>query len=122
MGHHASTGGAQREILQLLRRALPGYHIQHNTPQEDALLHREFNYTLRWDIVPVRARLLSAIRFRREGVAVHLDPPLVNRVLFTVGRDHSADVADSAAARQIPTVHYGARDSFGRSDNRSAQC
>ena len=61
MGHHASTSGAEREVLQLLRGALPRYQFQHHPPSQDALLYRQLDHPLCRNIVSVGAGVLPAL-------------------------------------------------------------
>lgn len=121
VGHHASTGGAEREVLQLLRGAVPGHNLQHNAAPQDALLYRELDHPVRRHLVPVHSRVLSALRLGRESVAVHLHPALAHRVLPAAGGDHSADFHYRASAGQILAVHYAAVHAVRRDHHRRAE-
>lgn len=58
----------EREILHLLRRTIPGHHVQHHDASQDSLLHRESHYPLHGHLLSHCASILFAIRQRREGV------------------------------------------------------
>jgi hypothetical protein len=57
----------KREILHLLRRTVPGHHVQHHDASQDSLLHREHHYTMHGHLLSHCAHLLPAVRQRREG-------------------------------------------------------
>jgi hypothetical protein len=67
VGHHAGAGRAQRKVLQLLRGALSGHNFQHHPPQKDFVLHGEPYNSLCRHFIPLGARLLPTLGFRREG-------------------------------------------------------
>lgn len=67
MGHNASAGCAEREVLQLLRGAVSRHHLQHNAETKDSFLYREPNNTLCGHFVSLSVGVLFAIRFWREG-------------------------------------------------------
>lgn len=122
MGHHACAGGAEREVLQLLRGAVSGHSVQPDAPPEDALLHGQPDHTLRGHLVPVRSGLLPAQRLWREDLALHQHPALAYRVLPPAGRDHSAHVADGAAAGKVSALHHDAGHALCRGHHCRAQC
>lgn len=121
MGYYACAGGTQREVLQLLRGALSGHRVQSDAEAEDALLHGQSDHTMRRHIIPVRAGILSAQRLGREDLALYQHPALVDCVLFTAGRDYSADVADGAAVGQISALHYDAGHALGCGNHCGAE-
>ncbi|XP_068631518.1 uncharacterized protein [Battus philenor] len=105
-GSWTYDGFQEREVLHVLRRAVPGHHIQHHHAPQDTLLHREPNHPVHGHLLPDRARILPAVRQRREGVAVHLHPAVAHRVLSAAGGDHPAHVASRAATRQVRPLHH----------------
>lgn len=52
----------EREVLHVLRRAVPGHHVQHHDAEEDAVLHRQHYYPLHGDLVPHSPHFLLAFR------------------------------------------------------------
>lgn len=121
MGHHEGAGSPQREVLQLLRGALPGHHLQHHAAQEDALLHRQPDHPLCGHLVPLGVGVLPSFRLRREGLPLHLDPALSHCLLPTARRDHPADLPDGAAPRQVLALHHGPGHALGGRHDRRAQ-
>lgn len=121
MGHNEGAGGAKREVLLVLRRALSRHHLQPNDKKENALLHSEPDHPVRRHLVPVRARVLPAQRFWREDLALHLHLALAHCVLLATGRNHSAYVVDGTLTRQIPPVYYDVGDVVCSGDHRRAQ-
>lgn len=81
------------------------YNIQNNHETENAVLHCQLDNPVRWDHVFNCSRLLSALRFRREGDTLRLDPALTHRVFPAARWDYSADFPRSAIIGQIPTLH-----------------
>lgn len=122
VGHHSRACSAQRKVLLVLRGAVPGHHVFLNVATQNALLHGEPDNPLRGHLVPLGAGVLPAERQWRKGIALHLDSALADCVLFAAGGDHPSDVANSAAARQVPAVHDGPGDVFGGGNNRGAEC
>ena len=57
----------KREILHLLRRAVPGHHVQHHDAPQDPLLHREHYHPLHGHLLPHCTHFLPALGQRREG-------------------------------------------------------
>ena len=92
------------------------YNLQDNDEEEDPLLHRKPNNTLRRNNVPDRARLLPSLRFRREGDAVRLHFAVADGVFPAPRRNNSADVAGRTPAGKIPTFHDDPRHVFDMGD------
>lgn len=67
MGRPGSAGEPQRRILPVLPRALFRHHVQVDDAPENAVLHRQFDYSVRRHHLPDGLGVLSAIRLRREG-------------------------------------------------------
>ncbi|GIX92193.1 acetylcholine receptor subunit alpha-like 1 [Caerostris extrusa] len=88
MGHNGSSRQTKREVLQLLRRALSGHHLQHHHPTQDALLHGQPHHPLRRHLVPLHPRLLPAIRQRGKSVFVHIHHAVPGGVLPPAVGDH----------------------------------
>lgn len=93
----------------MLRRALPRHYLQHYDAAQDPVLHRKPDHSVHGHLIPDGARVLSAVGFRREGVAVHFDSTFADRVLPTVGGDHSSHIAGRSAARQVRALHHDPR-------------
>ena len=58
------------QVLPVLRGALPRHHFLPDPPPQVPVLHRQRHHPLHWDLVPVRARLLSAVGLRGEGKSI----------------------------------------------------
>lgn len=57
----------KREVLHVLRRALPRHHFQHHHETEDSVLHRQPHNTVHGNIIPHGVGVLPAKRQWREG-------------------------------------------------------
>lgn len=59
----------EREVLHVLRRAVPGHHLQHHDEEEDPLLHRQHHHPLHGDLIPHRPHVLLTFGQRRKGLS-----------------------------------------------------
>ena len=121
VGHHKSACREERGVLHMLRGALPRYRVQYHPAPQDPLLHGEPDRTVRGHIFPLGVGVLPAERQRREGLAVDFDIAVVDGVLPTVGRDHTAHVVNGAVARQVPAVHDGTGHPVRGGDDRRVE-
>lgn len=71
--------------------------------------------------MPVCFGVLLAGRFRREDVALRVDPLVVDRLLPPAGRNYSADFADGALAGQVSPFHHDPSDAVRPGDYHCAQ-
>lgn len=122
MGHPQSAGRTKRKVLQLLRRTISGYHIQHNDTSENPFLHRQSDHTVRWHFGAVGAGILFAERIRREDLTVYQYSAIAHCVLLAVGRNHSAHIADGAVVGQISAVYHVAGHTVGCGDDQCVKC
>lgn len=67
VGHPGGACDPKREILYLLRRAVPGHHLQHHDAPEDALLYRQPHHTVHGHQFSNDPSFLLALGQRREG-------------------------------------------------------
>lgn len=122
MGHPQSARCTKRKVLQLLRRTVSRYFLQHYVAPENPFLHSQPDHSVRRHFVPVGARLLFAQRFGREDLTLYQHFAVVDCVLPASGRNHSAHLADGAVAGQVPVIHDDAGHVISRRDDSSAKC
>lgn len=122
MGHHGGPGRPDGEVLQLLRRALSGHHLQHHLAAQDPFLHRQPHHPLRLHLFPLRASLLLALGLRGESQPVHIHRAVPRRLLPTAVRNHTSNLPHSSTSRKIFAFHDDSRVFFGVRDHCSAQC
>lgn len=122
VGHNARAGRAQREVLLVLRGALPRHHLQPHHQEEDALLHRQPHHSLRRDLLPFCTRLLPPFRLGGEDLALYLHPALAHCLFPLAGGDHSAHFPDCTSPRKVPLIHHDARHVVCSGDDRRPEC
>ncbi|GFY61386.1 acetylcholine receptor subunit alpha-like 1 [Trichonephila inaurata madagascariensis] len=122
VGHYGGPSASDGEVLQLLRRALSGHHLQHHPAPENPLLHRQPHHPLRLHLLSLGPRLLPAFGLGRKSVALHLHRPLPGGVLPAVVGDHPPDVPHSALTGEVPALHHDPGFFFGFRHHCCAQC
>ncbi|GFR19846.1 NAChRalpha1 [Trichonephila clavata] len=122
VGHYGGPSASDGEVLQLLRRALSGHHLQHHPAPENPLLHRQPHHPLRIHLLSLGPRLLPAFGLGRKSVPLHLHRPLPGGVLPAVVGDHPPDVSHSALTGEVPALHHDPGFFFGFRHHCCAQC
>ncbi|GFV88431.1 acetylcholine receptor subunit alpha-like 1 [Trichonephila clavipes] len=122
VGHYGGPSASNGEVLQLLRRALSGHHLQHYPAPENPLLHRQPHHPLCVHLLSLGPRLLPAFGLGRKSVPLHLHRPLPGGVLPAVVGDHPPDVPHSALTGEVPALHHDPGFFFGFRHHCCAQC
>lgn len=89
------------------------YILQHNAPKEDFILYRQFNYTMRWNFIPVGLGILPTCRLGREDCSLHQHSAIPDHVLLAYIRNYTFYVVGPASFGEVSAIHY---------DTRRAKC
>jgi len=99
MGARPAACPAQRPVLLVLRRAVPGHHIHGPDAPQAAVLRLQHDHAVFHHHAHRTARLLHPEQLRREGVDGHHDAAVDDSLSDACRREHAAHLGCTAARR-----------------------
>ncbi|XP_027405783.1 neuronal acetylcholine receptor subunit alpha-2 isoform X2 [Bos indicus x Bos taurus] len=122
VGHRQRHRHLQHQEVRLLRRGLRRRHLLLRHPAPAPVLHHQPHHPLPAHLLPHRARLLPALRLRREDHPVHLCAALTHRLPAAHHRDHPVHLAGHPAHQRVPALHHDLRHPVHCHHRLRAQC